>query len=88
MSRIPEELGVAVTQFLRVVEIVTVKELLRYSTVIVTMRYTHTNLHSKRAAMATVVGVRDNLVTVRTKLQQSKPEVSRNTLLNVLAGYN
>jgi hypothetical protein len=52
------------------------------------MRYTHTNLDTKRAAVGKLGGVRDNLVTVRTKLQQSKPEVSPNPLLSVVAGYN
>ncbi len=66
----------------------TVKELLGHSTVTVTMRYTHTNLDSKRAAVGKLGGVRDNFVTVRTNLQQSKPKVSPNPQLSVVAGYN
>jgi integrase len=48
----------------RGVDIITVKELLGHSTVTVTMRYTHTNLESKRAAVAKLAGFGDNLVTV------------------------
>jgi integrase len=72
----------------RGVEIVTIKELLGHSTVTVTMRYTHTNLDSKRAAVGKLASVRDNSVTVRTNLQQSKPELSRKPQLSVVAGYN
>lgn len=72
----------------RGVEIVTVKELLGHSSVTVTMRYTHTNLDTKRAAVGKLGSVRDNLVTVRTKLQESKLELSRNKQLSVVAGYN
>ena len=44
----------------------------RHSTVTETMRYTHTNLDSKRSAVAKLVSFGGNLVTVRTKTQQSK----------------
>ena len=57
----------------RGVDIVTVQQLLGHSTVIVTMRYTHTNLDSKKAAVAKLESFGDNLVTVRTKMQQSTP---------------
>ena len=60
--------------------LVTVQQLLGHSTVIVTMRYTHTNLDSKRAAVAKLEGFGDNLVTVRTKMQQSKPKLSQMAL--------
>jgi integrase len=66
----------------RGVDIVTVQELLGHSTVTVTMRYTHTNLDSKRAAIEKLDGFGDNLVTVRTKMQQPKHELS---LKNVLS---
>jgi integrase len=49
----------------RGVDIVTVQQLLGHSTVLVTMRYTHTNLDSKKAAVAKLEGFGDNLVTVR-----------------------
>ena len=49
----------------RGVDIVTVKELLGHSTITVTMRYTHTNLESKRQAVQALTGVGDNLVTLR-----------------------
>ena len=62
----------------RGVDIVTVKELLGHSTVVVTMRYTHTNLESKRAAVGKLAGFGDNLVTVRPNLQQSRRKVSPN----------
>lgn len=48
----------------RGVDIVTVKELLGHSSVTVTMRYTHTNLESKRAAVHALTGIGDNLVTL------------------------
>jgi hypothetical protein len=40
------------------------------------MRYTHTNLDSKHAAVARLEVFGDSLVTVRTKMQQSKDKVS------------
>jgi hypothetical protein len=42
------------------------------------MRYTDTNLHSKRAAVEKLMGFGDNLVTVCAKTQQSKGKVSLN----------
>ncbi len=56
----------------------TVKELLGHSTVVVTMRYTHTNLQSKRAAVEKLASFGDNLVTVRPMLQQSRRRLSPN----------
>jgi integrase len=61
----------------RGVDIMTVKELLGHSTVIVTMRYTHTNLDSKVAAVAKLESNWDNLATVRPKLQQLVPRLSQ-----------
>ncbi len=58
-------------------DIVTVQQLLGHSTVTVTMRYTHTNLDSKRAAVAKLEGLGDNLVTVRPKMQHSKLKLSQ-----------
>jgi len=60
----------------RGVDIVTVKELLGHSSVTVTMRYTHTNLDSKHAAVARLEVFSDSLVTVCTKMQQSEDKVS------------
>ena len=54
------------------VDIVTVKELLGHSSISVTMRYAHTNFDSKRSAVEKLDGFGDNLVTVRTKMQQSR----------------
>jgi hypothetical protein len=48
------------------------------------MRYTHTNLDSKHAAVAKLEGYGDNLVTVRPKMQQSKELLS----LNGTVSYN
>ena len=61
----------------RGVDIVTVKELLGHSTVTVTMRYTHSNLDSKIAAIAKLPGNCYNPATPCTKMQQSKPKVSQ-----------
>jgi integrase len=61
----------------RGVDIVTVQQLLGHSTVTVTMRYTHTNLDSKRAAVEKLAGCSDNLVTVRTKMVQSNSKMSQ-----------
>jgi exosome complex RNA-binding protein Rrp42 (RNase PH superfamily) len=47
------------------VDIITVKELLGHSTVIVTMRYTHTNLNSKIRAVEKLGGGSYNPATVR-----------------------
>jgi site-specific recombinase XerC len=57
-------------------DIVTVKELLGHSTVIVTMRYTHTNLDSKVQAVEKLAGDCYNPATPRTKMQQSVPSVT------------
>ena len=61
----------------RGVDIMTVKELLGRSTVTVTMRYTHTNLSSKVAAVETLSADCYNLATIRPKLQQVAPRVSQ-----------
>jgi integrase len=61
----------------RGVDIVTVQQLLGHSTITVTMRYTHTNLDSKRAAVARLENHGDSLVTVRPKLQHSTPKLSQ-----------
>jgi integrase len=58
-------------------DIVTVQQLLGHSTVTVTMRYTHTNLESKRAAVAKLESNCDNLATVRPKMQHLKPQLSQ-----------
>ncbi len=68
--------------------IVTVQQLLGHSTVTVTMRYTHTNLDSKRNAVAKLESFSDNLVTPCTKLQQSNPKVSPITPISAVASYN
>jgi integrase len=71
----------------RGVDIVTVQQLLGHSTVIVTMRYTHTNLDSKKAAVAKLESFGDNLVTVCTKMQQAIPKLSPNVPLRAVASY-
>jgi integrase len=71
----------------RGVDIVTVQQLLGHSTVTVTMRYTHTNLDSKRNAVAKLEGFGDNLVTPCTKTQQFKPKVSPIAPLKAVASY-
>jgi len=71
----------------RGVDIVTVQQLLGHSTVTVTMRYTHTNLDSKRSAVAKLESFGDNLVTPCTKMQQSKSKVSPITPLSAVASY-
>jgi len=58
------------------VDIVTVKELLGHSSLSVTMRYAHTNIDSKRAAVEKLDGFGDNLVTVRPKMHQSRAALS------------
>jgi len=70
------------------VDIVTVQQLLGHSTVTVTMRYTHTNLDSKRNAIAKLEGFSDNLVTPYTKMQQQGSKVSPKAPLSVAVGYN
>jgi len=64
----------------RGVDIVTVQQLLGHSTVTVTMRYTHTNLDSKKAAVAKLVGFGDNLVTVAPKCSNQNPQLSQMAL--------
>ena len=48
----------------------------------VTMRYTHTNLDSKHAAVAKLEGFGDNLVTACTKMQQPKEGLSPNAVIS------
>ncbi len=55
----------------RGVDIVTVQQLLGHSAVIVTVRYTHTNLDSKHAAVAKLETFGDALVTECTKNSSS-----------------
>ena len=62
----------------RGVDIVRVQQLLGHSSVTVTMRYTHTNLDSKHAAVAKLERFGDSLVTVCTKMQQSIRKLSPN----------
>ena len=66
----------------RGVDIVTVQQLLGHSAIAVTMRYTHTNLDSKHAAVAKLEAFGDTLVTVCTKTQQSKEGLSPNAILS------
>ena len=66
------------------IDIVTVKELLGHSSISVTMRYAHTNIESKRAAVERLDGFGDNLVTVGPKVHQSTAVLS----LNRVASYN
>ena len=61
----------------RGVDIVTVQQLLGHSTVTVTMRYTHTNLDSKRAAVAKLAPYCDKSVTICTTMQQSASKPSK-----------
>jgi integrase len=61
----------------RGVDIVTVQQLLGHSTITVTMRYTHTNLDSKRAAVARLENHGDSLVTVRPEMQPRKAKLSQ-----------
>ena len=55
----------------------TVKELLGHSTVTVTMRYTHSNLDSKVAAVGKLASHCYNPATPCTKLRQSSRKVSQ-----------
>ena len=65
----------------RGVDIVTVKELLGHSSITVTMRYTHTNLESKRAAVGKLLHkLCDKSVTICTNMQQSHPRLSQNAV--------
>lgn len=54
----------------------TVQQLLGHSTVVVTMRYTHTNLDSKRAAVDKLTPHCDKNVTVGATLHQDAAKVS------------
>ena len=58
-------------------DVMTVKELLGHSTVVVTMRYLHPNLEAKVAAVSQLGGDCYNPATPCTKMQQSKPKVSQ-----------
>jgi len=71
----------------RGVDIVTVQQLLGHSTIVTTMRYTHTNLDSKRTAVAKLEGNGDNLVTPCTKMQQQGSKVSPKIPLKAVARY-
>jgi len=64
----------------RGVDIVTVQQSLGHSAVTVTMRYTHTNLDSKKAAVAKLVGFGDNLVTVAPNCSNRNPQLSQMAL--------
>jgi integrase len=66
------------------VDIVTVKELLGHSSISVTMRYAHTNIESKRAAVEKLDGFGDNLVTVQSNVHQPRAVLS----LNRTTSYN
>jgi integrase len=66
------------------VDIVTVKELLGHSSISVTMRYAHTNIESKRAAVEKLHGFGDNLVTASSAMHQTRAVLS----LNRSASYN
>ena len=71
----------------RGVDIVTVQQLLGHSTVVTTMRYTHTNLDSKQNAVAKLEGSGDNLVTPCTKMQQQGSKMSPKIPLRAVARY-
>ncbi|HEV2289717.1 MAG TPA: tyrosine-type recombinase/integrase, partial [Candidatus Acidoferrales bacterium] len=67
----------------RGVDIVTVKELLGHSSITVTMRYTHTNLDAKHAAVGKLLHkLCDKSVTVCTKTGQSKSGLSQTGVLS------
>jgi len=65
-----------------VVDIVTVQQLLGHSTVTVTMRYTHTNLDSKRSAVAKLADHCNKSVTICTTMQQEHPKLSHSRVLS------
>lgn len=70
----------------RGVDIVTVKELLGHSSITVTMRYTHTNLESKRAAVEKLLHSGcDKSVTVCTTMQQTKRRTVTNRVVTLNA---
>jgi hypothetical protein len=54
-----------------------VQPLLGHSTVTVAMRYTHTNLESKRAEVAKLSGARDSLETVAPKCSNGNALLSQ-----------
>lgn len=58
-------------------DIITVKELLGHSTVTVTMRYTHSNLASKVAAVGKLAGTATNLLHLAPKCSSRGPECSK-----------
>ncbi|MGI0083837.1 MAG: tyrosine-type recombinase/integrase [Nitrososphaerales archaeon] len=67
----------------RGVDIVTVKELLGHSSVTVTMRYTHTNIDAKRAAVEKLLHNEcDKSVTVCSNLHQPKSALSQNRVIS------
>jgi integrase len=70
------------------VDLATVQQLLGHSTVVVTMRYAHRNLDSKRHAVSKLDDFGDNLVTPCAKMQQSKAKVSPIAPINAVASYN
>jgi site-specific recombinase XerD len=61
----------------RGVDIVTVKELLGHSTVLVTVRYLHPNLEAKVQAVAKLADNCHNPATPCIKMQQSSLKVSQ-----------
>jgi len=65
----------------RGVDIVTVQQLLGHSTVTVTMRYTHTNLDSKRAAVEKLGPHCDKSVTVNNVLHQNAAKLSHSRVV-------
>ena len=58
-------------------DIITVKELLGYSTVSVTMRYTHSNLASKVAAVGKLAGAATILLHPAPKCSSSNRQCSK-----------
>jgi hypothetical protein len=58
-------------------DIMTVKELLGHSTVTVTMRYTHSDLASKVAALGRLAGTATNLLHLASKCSSSSPKCSK-----------
>jgi len=58
-------------------DIITVKELLGHSTVTVTMRYTHSNLASKVAAVGKLAGTATNLLHLAPKCSSEGSECSK-----------
>jgi len=60
----------------RGVDIVTVQQLLGHSTITVTMRYTHTNLESKRVAVTRLSDFRHKSVTIAPKSSNQTDHVT------------